>query len=55
VHLTEIEYFHSHLERLARFSDENLKEQVSLSYNLDNKNLVDLKSRTDDPTKYKKS
>ena len=49
--LTEIEYFHSHLERLAEFTSENLKEQVSLSYNLESKNLVDIKSGPDDLTK----
>ncbi len=51
VDLTEIEYFHSHFERLADFTNENLKKQVSLSYNLETNNLVNINSGPDDPTR----
>lgn len=51
--LTNNPYFHSHLESLQFYNTLNIKDQVSLSYNLKKNNVVDIESKKNDPTKLK--
>ena len=51
IDLTEIKYFRSHFDNLGLFGVDTLKDQVTLSYNLANNNVVKIKSEPNDPTR----